>query len=686
MANTLKPITDKTRALATNLKTLVCFDEVQANLSNSSTEIANGLDALQTDTTTTINNITANNKKDLQAMVDVATDEIINEVGKVNANAEVLGARNSKIFGEKNLLGERIDTLDGEFEHRAINIDWYSPNGNGIDDDSAIFEELENNFKGKTILLNGKTFKVSKRPFKNKYVDGFFFTTSKKDSGYTIVQNTNTSNVVIGRNSALNAIPNKENSDIYHVISIGPESAQNIGDSANEIIAIGASALLNLKNGASIGAIGKGALLNLEGTLETDGTRLFSIGDNSMRFSKKSKRSVAFGRNALQTNEDADECVAIGYNCMSGLAPISIGGTIVNTTPNVSIKNTGIGSNSLQMVSGSYNTSFGACSAQYLKNSARNVSVGAECLQNLERYKNFKGLEIIVVDVSGDYSIYQNQITLEITNANLVIGGYILAKIGTHEQQYFQIETVLINKITLVNSENLKDESGKFNIYEIVTKKVVETHDDNVCIGVATGKNSGGSKNVIIGNYGMYLNTGSECFGLGHEVMRYTTSGNGLSRANNSGALGAGAGVSGDNQVQIGNSRQTPYAYQAMQLRSDERDKTDITETVLGLDFIKLLKPVDYKFDFREDYVVKKNGKIERLTKDGSKKRSRTHHGLIAQDLQTIIEETGIDFGGFQNHALNGGEDILSIGYEELIAPMIKAIQELSKRIEELEK
>jgi hypothetical protein len=47
------------------------------------------------------------------------------------------------------------------------------------------------------------------------------------------------------------------------------------------------------------------------------------------------------------------------------------------------------------------------------------------------------------------------------------------------------------------------------------------------------------------------------------------------------------------------------------------------------------------------------------------------------------MDEIGIDFGGFQDHKISGGDDVLSIGYEELIAPIIKSIQELLKLNEE---
>jgi hypothetical protein len=73
--------------------------------------------------------------------------------------------------------------------------------------------------------------------------------------------------------------------------------------------------------------------------------------------------------------------------------------------------------------------------------------------------------------------------------------------------------------------------------------------------------------------------------------------------------------------------------------------------------------------------------KLANITHDGSKKRNRFHHGLIAQEVKAVLDAKGIDFGGFQDHSLKGGDDVLSIGYEELIAPMLKAIQELSAEV-----
>ena len=125
------------------------------------------------------------------------------------------------------------------------------------------------------------------------------------------------------------------------------------------------------------------------------------------------------------------------------------------------------------------------------------------------------------------------------------------------------------------------------------------------------------------------------------------------------------------------------------------RDKADIQPTQLGLTFINKLKPVDFKWDYRENYYIEKritdeSGnliKIERTyyDSDQTKKRNRFHHGLIAQDVKNVIDETGIDFGGYQDHRINGGLDRLTIGYSELIGPLIKSVQELSEKFQHLE-
>ena len=189
---------------------------------------------------------------------------------------------------------------------------------------------------------------------------------------------------------------------------------------------------------------------------------------------------------------------------------------------------------------------------------------------------------------------------------------------------------------------------------------------------IAGYNNTSGAANSAFGQQSLYsCTTGSDNTAVGQSALLSLTT------FNNCTGLGANSGVTASNQVQLGSSSTTTYAYGAVQNRSDARDKADIQDTVLGLDFIKTLRPVDFRWDYREDYNWGE--------KDGSKKRSRFHHGLIAQEVAVACSFLNVDFGGLQDHSKTGGKDVLSIGYEELIGPMIKAIQELTAKVESLE-
>ena len=155
----------------------------------------------------------------------------------------------------------------------------------------------------------------------------------------------------------------------------------------------------------------------------------------------------------------------------------------------------------------------------------------------------------------------------------------------------------------------------------------------------------------------------------------------------NCNVVGNNIECSGNNQVQLGNSLSNVYSQSGIQNTSDSRDKTQIRDTVLGLDFISQLRPVDFKWNFRSDYNTPTdeyhivNGVrvpvVDVVDNDGSKTRNRFHHGLVAQEVKQLMDTMGVDFGGYQDHNINGGKDQLTISYTELIAPMIKSMQEL---------
>lgn len=225
----------------------------------------------------------------------------------------------------------------------------------------------------------------------------------------------------------------------------------------------------------------------------------------------------------------------------------------------------------------------------------------------------------------------------------------------------------------------------------------------NVLIGrsTATALTSGNGLIVIGGNAGQELTTGTNTTIVGvssgagqtiqsnNSIFGYASNckdTSGVTRAD-SGAFGDNINqiLSGNNEIQIGKSTTTVYTY-ATGTRSDARDKADIKEEELGLNFIEKLKPKQYKWNYREDYrQIDENGNITELPNDGSKKRNRFHNGFLAQDIQDTMTELNIDFAGLQNGSVNGGTDVYHLAYTEFIAPLVKAVQQLSEKVKILE-
>ena len=127
-----------------------------------------------------------------------------------------------------------------------------------------------------------------------------------------------------------------------------------------------------------------------------------------------------------------------------------------------------------------------------------------------------------------------------------------------------------------------------------------------------------------------------------------------------------------DNSLDIGgaiNRWDDVYATNSTIQTSDLRQKENINDTKLGLDFIKDLRPVSY------DWKDKKENKI-----------NQTHYGLIAQEVLESLKKHGIDsiedFGGISHDG--DPEHFYGARYGEFVPILIKAVQELKTEIDKL--
>jgi hypothetical protein len=122
--------------------------------------------------------------------------------------------------------------------------------------------------------------------------------------------------------------------------------------------------------------------------------------------------------------------------------------------------------------------------------------------------------------------------------------------------------------------------------------------------------------------------------------------------------------LTGSNQVRIGDDNITYAGIKvAWTITSDSRYKSQIQNSDLGLNFINQLRPVSY---FRN------NDETEKL-----------EYGFIAQQVEQALQQSGAAHTGIISKDDAG---MYSIRYNDLMAPMVKAIQEQQAIIDELRK
>lgn len=115
---------------------------------------------------------------------------------------------------------------------------------------------------------------------------------------------------------------------------------------------------------------------------------------------------------------------------------------------------------------------------------------------------------------------------------------------------------------------------------------------------------------------------------------------------------------------------------------SDARAKTDIKTSDLGLDFILALRPVTFRWIVGSKRSVPPTDPDAPGARDTIVERPgvRPHYGLLAQQVKEVLGDR--DFGGY---VYDQEADAHALRYSEFIAPLIKAVQELTQRITVLE-
>jgi hypothetical protein len=174
-----------------------------------------------------------------------------------------------------------------------------------------------------------------------------------------------------------------------------------------------------------------------------------------------------------------------------------------------------------------------------------------------------------------------------------------------------------------------------------------------------------GVNNIAVGTQsGNAITTGNNNVVLGKQANTTTTTGSNTivigNVANPSSATAA-------NEITLGNtSIQTLRCQtQTISALSDERDKTDIVDSEDGLDVINALKPRKFTWSMRE----------------ASDNDGKTELGFIAQEIDAAL--------GSKNDYIKAvykeNPDRLEAAYGRFIPILVKAVQELSTKVQALE-
>jgi hypothetical protein len=346
--------------------------------------------------------------------------------------------------------------------------------------------------------------------------------------------------------------------------------------------------------------------------------------------------NTAIGRSALYSNQPGNNNTAMGFYALA-----------FNTSGN---DNTAYGSSVLfSNLTGNSNSAFGKSALNKNTTGSNNTANGVAALFN-----NTTGDENTA---TGRFALYSNTTGYH----NTANGNSALYYNTTGIRNTANGTGALQN-----NTEGIQNTAnGAFALADNITG------EDNTASGYyALSLTTTGSRNTASGESALRSNTtGNNNTAMGVKALQLNTSGDnntaiGLSAlststtGNNNTGIGFNALVpsaSSSNQVRIGNISVTYAGVQvAWTITSDRRWKENIQGSDLGLNFINALNPVSY---------VRKNDE-----------NKRTEYGFIAQEMQKTLEAFGLTNTGI---ITSDDEGMLSLRYNDLLAPLVKAIQEL---------
>lgn len=351
----------------------------------------------------------------------------------------------------------------------------------------------------------------------------------------------------------------------------------------------------------------------------TTGYENAAFGSTALWFTTTGFRNAAFGSSSMGLNTTGYDNAALGYNSLG--------------TNSSGSENTAAGAMALyENTTGSYNSAFGSQSLHACTAGTNNAAFGYNALGNVNGSYNsaFGSLALTTSYSTAQYNSafgYQSLTSNTTGTSNSAFGSQSLYSATTSSGN------------TAIGSSSLHSATDGYS---------------NTAVGVsALYGNTTGDYNTALG----YLSGGNITTGNYNATVGYLA-GSGISTGSNNICIGYSAQVptgTDSNQVRIGNPFITYAGIQvAWSITSDRRWKSNINQSDLGLEFVSRLNPVSY---------TRKNDT-----------RRRSEYGFIAQEVEEVLKQAGVRNSGM---VTVDDEGRYELRYNDLMAPIVKAIQEL---------
>jgi len=344
--------------------------------------------------------------------------------------------------------------------------------------------------------------------------------------------------------------------------------------------------------------------------------------------------NIAIGQGALTDDTKGSKSVAIGRQAL----------TAQNFTSATATHNTAVGHNAgVAVTTGISNTLIGALAGDALTDTDLNVAVGYQAL---------------TADTLGSKSVALGTATLMTQNFGSATDAFNTA-VG-HSAGTAVTTGIANTLIGALAGDSLTTGSGNTAVGKDSMGAATVTGDNNTTLGQAAGNAlTSGSNNMFLG----------------------TDSGR-------SGSPG-GSITTGSNNIVLGDENiSSAYIKVDWSVGSDARDKTDFTPLDLGLDFVKALAPVTYKWDMRSKYGDKsaEDYDLAEQTPDGTHKEDWLDIGFKAQEVEALEIAAGYNKDNKTNLVSNHTDDGKQMGlqYSKFVPILVKAMQEQNSLIEAL--